>query len=301
MGRKVIFIVDVEPDEFRPKPGEWGTTDHHLPNFQRLRREWSEATAAPVHFHWFLRFDPHIRETFGRMDAVVSHCPKLLEWATAQGDAFGLHPHLLRWDAVHSRWYNEYRDRNFVQDCIFAGLQAFQEAMGCHPKVVRLGDRFYANFLPPILRKMGFELDLSQEPGQPAEATWNDPNCTDLLPDTRQLSRDPYQQDGLWHCPLTASPPLWTFHRHFPFVRRGCHNMNLVLQPRVVARTLQQELACASHRPLTMVLRSGDLGRPAARKAVDFVHSQLLRSGSLAGAQFVNALEALRFWQTHLS
>lgn len=311
----VLVIVDVEPDERQPLPGtvvSWQGFDKAWDLLSDLRPRLAAATGTPASFCWYLRMDPQIRVLHGDAEWIVHRHRRRFDTAAELGDEIGVHPHAHRWLPDRRTWRIDHGDEDWVRECIECSLDAYASAFGCPCDSHRFGDRFFSEEVVAILEQRGVRFDLSLEPGRPERARLlSDELNTGAIPDMRRCPRVPYRpargdwragggpSRSLWMVPLTtvALPgPLagaarllrsrFGRGREDPGVLSG----SLGHRPRLFDYLLRRALA---ERPshLALVLRSGDLGRPAVtlrvrenvERLVSVARRQLLRLTDPAG------------------
>ncbi|MGH8982278.1 MAG: hypothetical protein ACRDY6_00165 [Acidimicrobiia bacterium] len=217
----IVLCVDVEPFrrqvEESPEPYWHGTPE----TFDRLdgwRPLLTGATGAPVHFSWFWRADPQIEETYGSVDWGFVRYRAVLEAAVARGDEHGVHPHLFRRESS-GPWITDARDRRWIAHCVGLSLGAFEPHLGHACRLVRLGDRRMDTPTARLLNRLGLDVDLTVEPGVPAE---HEEESNGPTPDYTRARSRPYRparsnflrarrlglgRRGLVMLPLTTSSP----------------------------------------------------------------------------------------------
>lgn len=312
--RSVLFVIDVEPDarKTRPGPGGWEGTREALPLLARLRARLEDATARSVRFNWFLRLDPQIAETWGRATSIADACPDLLRTIAAHGDACGIHPHLWRWDAARADWFNDFGDRSWTAECVETSVAAFQALFGRRPDTCRFGDRWLDRDAIELMRRSRIHYDLTLEPGIPAEPVRDDRRARAWLPDYRRAPRVPYRpsdddllvpradeptEDDLWMLPVTTTPTMWRLMRCPPYVRRASRSPNLSLRASYVWPHIARELASDDPSPLVLVFRTGDVACPRFRRAFLATSERLAQAPALARCRFTDPASALAAWR----
>jgi len=71
-------------------------------------QRWSPAFRAAAHPTWFLRLDPDIERSYGRVDFAVDHHRGLVDELRAHGDPFEIHVHYHRWDERRQVVYSDH-------------------------------------------------------------------------------------------------------------------------------------------------------------------------------------------------
>jgi hypothetical protein len=311
MRRNLVLAIDVEPDARRCRSSDsWTGIAITVGELEKLRLQFSHATGVPTQFHWFLRCDPQIAQTWGRGDWLARACPGFVEAMLKAGDGTGIHPHFWQWNERHRSWRNEFQDPSWWAHCLDVSVEGHRRLAGADPAASRCGDRFFANELVDLLVARGIRYDLTLEPGVPEGPVFDDSAATALLPDYREVPRVPYQpspadyrrpsldaagQPHLWMLPLaTTNPPRAGLVRHFPFIVRTSRTMNLVLRPGLLWRHLEQLLAQpAGPAPLVLVLRAGDLSSPSFLASFRKVTGKLAAHSGLARCRFVTVETAM--------
>lgn len=306
MARSLVWLIDVEPDN-RGDVGQdpWEGSRLALPRLEHWRERWQQETGLPVQLNWFPRFDPQIETTFGRTAWLHQHCGGLLETIARQADLAGVHIHFWRWDERRRRWFNEFLDEPWLQQCIGQSVTGFQEAFGERPIAARFGDRWWSPSAAEAVRAAGILYDLSLEPGQPSRPLTDDRYATAMLPDMRNTARQPHvvetRAGTLWCLPLTMSPgDYWLPQRSFPFLRRATRPFNLVLHPRTLWRQFCDELERQTEEPLVFVVRSGDLRKPAGLDAFEFVLERVTRHPAWRLSRFLRVDTAMERYRQSL-
>jgi hypothetical protein len=307
--RRVLLLIDVEPDERKPTPGVrdgWSGTRVALPVLQELRDVLARRTCAAVRFNWFLRLDPQIRDTWDRVDHVARVVPQLADVIAAHDDASGIHPHLWRWSAADRDWYNDLEDVSWMEHCLDTAIDGHRAIFGRAPEACRFGDRWRSDAAVAALRARGIRYDLSVEPGRPDERPLGDRRARGRLPDTHAEPRVPYRASsddpargpaaGLaatWIVPVTTSSPRWQPTHEPPFVVRASVSANLALSSLLVGPLLDRELARDDPAPLVLVLRSGDLASRRRRRNVERNAARLLAHPGVARSVFTTTPDAI--------
>jgi hypothetical protein len=140
----VVLCFDVEPDEREVglEIGSWLGFERLIGRIGSLRQELATLTSRPVRFNWFLRMDPQIAESHGRVGWVAERYWDQLQGLRAAGDGIGVHPHCWRWSAERKRWIADHGDPDWVDHCIRVSFETYEAAFGEPCRLVRFGDRF---------------------------------------------------------------------------------------------------------------------------------------------------------------
>ena len=272
--RPIILTIDVEPDQRKTDArGGWEGSIRLLPQLEEHRSRLEKATGRPVQFNWFIRADPQIRIQFGGADYVAAAWPDLFKTIDQHGDYAGVHVHLWRWNRDLGVWFNDFRDPDWLAECLVTSLDGFRRIFSHRPEASRFGDHWLNQTAVHMLTANGVRYDLTIEPGRAASRVYDDPLATDLLPDFRRAPRAPYRPHAdnfliphpdsatagpLWMIPLTTSPPFWAPRARWPFVRRLSRSPNLAFPTPWIAAHLDRP----GSDPLVLAVRSGDLSQP---------------------------------------
>lgn len=297
----MLLVVDVEPDERKPRPGAddgFGGTRAALPLLEELRAALARRTGRAARLNWFLRIDPQIEQAWGRSDHVVRAVPELPDTIAARGDASGIHPHLWRWSDAHDDWLSDLDDADWMLRCLDTARDGYRAIFGHVPDACRFGDRWLSDAALAALHARGVAYDLTVEPGRPAERPYGDPHARGLLPDTHAVPRVPHRvrSEGPWIVPVTTSAPRWQPTDAPPFVVRASVSANLGRSPLLIGPLLARELSRDVVEPLVIPLRSGDLASPRRRRHVERNAARLLSHPGLARCTFTTTAEAVRIW-----
>ena len=310
VSRPFVLTVDVEPDDRRPgKDPAWDGVDLCVDWLEALRPRLAARTGAAVRFNWFLRCDPQVDAAFGAADWLFRNRGEVFRRLAAQGDSVGLHVHAWRADGS-GEWVADHGDHRWVAHCLRLGHATFTRAWGQPPRTFRFGDRFLSDGLVRLLARLGFDYDLTLEPGmRAARANVATEAATGELPDLSTVSRRPYRPSRrdfrrparwlprrLWHLPVTtgcincgsAVIPRRVEDHH------AMVHLNLALDPGWIRGILD----AAFGEPLVVsVARTGDavLAGAAARFGANLEH--LAEHPALAGTAFVTPAEAVAAWR----
>jgi hypothetical protein len=319
--RCIVFAIDAEPDGRKRIQGdEWEGTQVALRELAQLRSRIEELSQTPVRLNWFLRFDPQIEATWGRPDWVLEAWPSLIQWIERYGDFTGIHTHFWKWNDHRREWFNDFGDPGWRAECVRRGVEGYRSVFGVRPVACRMGDRWMAGDLIPVLQEQGIRYDLTVEPGIPDHPPFDDPLATAWLPDYRRAPRAPYlpsaadflvpesnpsreaMERAVWLVPLTTTePPRWVPVRRFPFLLKASRPMNLVVHPREVWAHMAREIDRACAEPLVFVLRSGDLCQPGFLANFRYIAERLGRHPGLKHCRFTGVDAAVEsFWKTQL-
>ncbi len=337
MCRSIVLAVDIEPAGRADVISADDPTGSRglritLERLGRLRELLEQRTGASAHFHWFLRGDAQIEETWGP-DWLPRGCPELIGEIAGHQDGTGIHPHVWRRHPSSGEWSNDPADPDWVAHCVELNCRHHAHVFGAAPRASRMGDHWISRELLPVLRRAGIQYDLTVEPGVPAMPFWNDPNATGSLPDFRRAPRHPYlatddplrpavmplpdapsltqeglvqeellqeqivpQRDALWMVPVSTTSPRLVLRRRYPFFERVSRPANLVMHPDQTRAHLKRELSRETTDPLVLPLRSGDLAEPAYLEAFDHILQGILLHPRLPEARFRTVEQAMQHY-----
>lgn len=193
----LVVSIDVEPDgrAIDPRtPGGWDGFNELLRVMPALRERLSAATGAPAAFTWCLRMDPQIEAGWGSATWVAEAYADELAALEAEGDALALHTHDWRWDVEHDEWTALNQDPGWDEHCVGMALEAFQRAFDRPAPVHRGGDHYLSGAMLEALRRGGVGVDLTVEPGLPAQDTFREgERMLGASPDYRAIPTEPYR------------------------------------------------------------------------------------------------------------
>ena len=260
--------------------------------------------------------DPQVEKVWGRADWTAHSLPSLLETISRHGDHPGIHVHLWKWHEERQRWYNEFNDLAWLEQCLRLSIETFAKVFGRPPVVCRFGDRWLNDDALRLEAELGIQYDLTLEPGVCDAPLFDDPLATAWLPDFRRAPRHPYrpksgsflEPDGgtgcctgcctgrPWMIPLSSTKPAFRPVRRPPYLVKSSYPANLALSPRIIGPLLDHELDRATHEPLAMVMRSGDMGQPKFRQNIERNFARLLAHQRLAQLRFTGPEAAIAAW-----
>jgi hypothetical protein len=191
-----IWRIDIEPDEHRPGPDRtpWHGFVTMVGLVEELRQRLADRSGAAVHPTWFLRLDPDIERCFGRADFVVDRYRGLMDQLRAQGDPLGIHVHFYRWDEQRQAAYSDHADVGWTTHCINVAASTFERCFGEPARRSSQGGSFLADAVVDRAIAVGIQVDVTAEPGLPAQG--DDPSfgayATAPSPDFLEFPRRPY-------------------------------------------------------------------------------------------------------------
>jgi peptidoglycan/xylan/chitin deacetylase (PgdA/CDA1 family) len=299
----ILLCFDVEPDGFFIDPARrdpWAGFEATYAFVEALRIRWQALCERPIRLNWFLRLDAQIARVYGDAAWVMQRYAREMTQLMAHGDELGLHPHPYRWDAGGGQWILDYARQPWVTECIESATRTFAAATGRAPRSFRCGDRFMNQATADVVSRLGYDYDLTLEPGHRDEALPYPPDrATGRLPDLRGVPPVPYRARtgdyrrpdpaatrGPWTVPITTAAVRPSLVRRvyqrvrYPGRRFDVWTALLSLNPAVFDRIVNAAL----ERPtpyLALVLRTGAMvdGRSPLRIAanVDLL-SRLMRA-----------------------
>lgn len=308
----ILFLIDLEPDDRKTRHDDhgWNGSNQALPALERLRNRLEARTDTRVQFNWFIRADPQIQQTWGKAEWVGDACPEILKAITRHNDYCGIHPHLWRWDARRSTWFNELSNADWTAECLHTAIEGFQRIFGRRPEACRFGDRYLNDHAVHLMKAAGIRYDLTIEPGLPDEPVTGDRLAPRPLPDYRNARREPYRPSptdflvpdpdtngscDLWMIPLTTTGPGWRLVRRPPYVVKASRSPNLALGGSCWPH-LRAQLERETDVPLVIVFRSGDWSAPRFRRSFLRTTERLAECPALAGWEFTNPEAAIARW-----
>jgi hypothetical protein len=221
----ILFCIDAEPDEFKPRVDDrsaWNHVEACLSRLEAYRERLTEATARPAAFTWAVRADPQLETIYGDSAWGLRHYRT--EWLrlAGAGDDVALHPHPQRWCETRGRWYGGQEDAEWAEHVLRTAHTDYSETLGCLPQTLRFGNRHMTTALARTAVALGFRHDLTLEPGY-AGRTSGHPNYAIAGPCPNYLDapREPYQpsrhdflvagdgegdRDGMWMIPVSTTP-----------------------------------------------------------------------------------------------
>lgn len=193
----IVVSIDVEPDgrAIDPRsPGGWDGFNELLRVMPALRERVSAATGAPAAFTWCLRMDPQIEAGWGSATWVAEAYADELAGLEAEGDSLALHTHDWRWNTEHQDWTALNEDPAWDEHCVGMALESFRRAFARTATTHRGGDHYLSAAMLEVLRREGVEVDLTVEPGLPAQDTFREGEVMlGASPDYRSIPTEPYR------------------------------------------------------------------------------------------------------------
>jgi hypothetical protein len=110
---------------------------------------------------------------------------------TRSGDELGLHTHTWRWET--EGWFADFEDPAWAEHCLTVGLDAFEASFGRPCTVHRGGDRFLSGAMLSCLDRRGVAIDLTVEPGMPAQGLPPREHSRGVTPDYQRAPTVPYR------------------------------------------------------------------------------------------------------------
>jgi len=191
-----IWRIDVEPDEIPPAsaPRPWNGFGAMVGLVRELRERLADRSGAAAHPRWFLRLDPDIERSYGRVDFAVDHHRGLVDELRAHGDPFGIHVHYHRWDERRQVVYSDHANVDWIAHCFDVAADAFKRCFGEPARRSSQGGYFLHDNVVDRAVAAGIEVDVTAEPGLRAKSA--DPSFGDYATapssDFRDFPRRPY-------------------------------------------------------------------------------------------------------------
>jgi hypothetical protein len=317
------LVVDVEPDDVAPTQratGPWLGFEAWVERVKPLRERLERATGRAVHFSWFLRMDPQVKEIYGDAAWAADAYGRQIEALRSAGDELALHPHAWRWQVDPGRWLHDLGDPGWVEACAATSFEAYERAFGEPCRSHRYGSRFISAALVGQIRQLGVHLDMTVEPGaRPLPSLDARSASTGSLPDARRAPRHPYRpaatdpmreddgdgrppNAGLWMLPLSAFDPApllprWRqVARRMRFFGQPLHRpaeLWAPTDPRGFWRLLERSLDDLQRPYLCLAVRSDALIRPHLAAAVNSKLEALPATALVKRLTFATATEAV--------
>jgi hypothetical protein len=191
-----IWRIDIEPDEFpsASASSSWSGFVAMVALLRELRQRLADRSGVAGHPTWFVRFDPDLERSYGRVDAVVDEHRGLIDELRAQHDPFGVHVHYHRWDERRNVPFSDHADLLWITHCFDAAAKTFERCFGEPVRRSSQGGYFLHERVVDRAIAAGVEVDVTAEPGLPAKAA--DPSlgayATAATSDFRFFPRRPY-------------------------------------------------------------------------------------------------------------
>jgi hypothetical protein len=276
-----------------------------LGQLRYLRQRLSEITRAPAQFSWHLRVDPQIEGSYGSANWALTRFRGELNALMSEGDELGIHPHMWRWHEGRGAWFNDYEDEDWVERCIQVSVDAFSEAFGRPPRLVRFGDHWLAQRALVLASSLGLEYDLTIERGTRGRGpSWGDRG---RMPDYRVVPAVPYRPSALSFLAQSDQEmlPIWlvpaqTYVSGLRAVLdrlrpgRFARPLNLALEPSFFCQAIRRELMRPEARVTVVVGRTGDLSRSEQRRNFESNLEILVSCENLSGFVFATPREAVQ-------
>jgi hypothetical protein len=219
----IIFCVDGENDDLSPsrdckKP--WTALERCFTELGAYRTKLEAATGARATFTWSIRADTQLAEMYGDSAWGMRTYRRQLGALAALGDDIGLHPHPQAWSETECSWIGMQHEPEWASEILRAGTTDFVDVLGMSPRTLRFGNRFMSQPLADTAAALGFQYDLSVEPGYPGrdgQEAWH--RLPGLCPDYFDIPRVPYRAahdnfrvpanddaSRLWIVPMSCAP-----------------------------------------------------------------------------------------------
>jgi len=257
-----------------------------------------------VRHSWFVRMDPQVASQGGRPDALPAAAPEVAAAIEATGDVIGLHTHAGRWDPARGVWVADHADAAWVDHCLVTSFEAYRERFGRACREHRFGDRFSSSAVFERLARLGVQVDMTPEPGQPGvRRVQLLEHSTGRIPSYVRTVRSHHRvADGsLWILPLSSADPAPALRP----ARRWLRRLRYAGQPRHRTLILERAWPSPDHfwdlaedqlargaRHLAIVMRSDLVLRPEWAGASEVLEA-LLRRPLVRRLAFVGGEEAI--------
>ncbi len=272
----LVLAIDIEPAPRHDVIGSEAEWSGFLECVKLLApwREWvREQTGNPLRVSWFLRMDDQIEQTYGSMAWIRETFGDLIEELASEGDDFGIHSHAYR--RAGDAWVQDYTDEARIGTMLDAAVAAFTDGMGSRPRAFRFGDHWLSEETLAHLEHLGFEYDLTLEPGRRGgNAPGSDAGS---FPDYTRAPREPYRprrasflqvgdaedHRGIWMLPVSMScyrrpgPPHPRFHPGHRYEQANLALSQAFMQPFI------DYLLGSDEKLISIASRTGDLSHPA--------------------------------------
>src|SRR5215470_8344063 len=245
-----IWRIDIEPDEFpSAAASSWSGFVAMVTLLRELRQRLADRLGLDGHPTWFVRFDPDLERSEGRVDAVVDKHRGLIDELLAQDDSFGIHVHYHRWDERQHVPFSDHADMEWITHCFDVSAAAFTQCFGEPVRRSSQGGYFLHERVVERAIAAGVEVDVTVEPGLPAKAA--DPSLGDYATaptsDFRSFPRQPYYPS---RAALSVPAPSRAAARPILIVPLTAYDYETALTPwrrRMVKRVLDRS---RRHLPL---------------------------------------------------
>jgi len=245
-----IWRIDIEPDEFpSAAASSWSGFVAMVTLLRELRQRLADRLGLDGHPTWFVRFDPDLERSEGRVDAVVDKHRGLIDELLAQDDSFGIHVHYHRWDERQHVPFSDHADMEWITHCFDVSAATFAQCFGEPVRRSSQGGYFLHERVVERAIAAGVEVDVTVEPGLPAKAA--DPSLGDYATaptsDFRSFPRQPYYPS---RAALSVPAPSRAAARPILIVPLTAYDYETALTPwrrRMVKRVLDRS---RRHLPL---------------------------------------------------
>jgi hypothetical protein len=218
----ILITIDCEPDARETTPGfavPWAGFERCFEAMSERREVIAARTGAPAQFCWLWRSDPQIALTYGNADWAFRTYARQIAQLRADGDEFGLHVHVWRWDSGQLRWISDCADDAWVEGCVRGGVAEYERQMGEPPRVFSMGSGWHNQASVRLIERLGVKIDLSLEPGCELDSLGPGEIGTGVMPNRMSMPDVPYRplasdflkpggegHDGIWLIPMSTGP-----------------------------------------------------------------------------------------------
>lgn len=160
----MVFACDCDPDSenisdnFRFE-GIW----KGVPKLLGELGEFEEKHEVRIPMTWNVRADMQIEQVKGAVSFCCERYFGIWSRLVKCGHEIAWHPHLWRWDKS-GRWCQEWKDKQWMTDCLNKGFEAYCASFGKKPEAVHMGWHFHDNTTMSEMDRLGIKLDYSALP-----------------------------------------------------------------------------------------------------------------------------------------
>lgn len=293
----IVFCIDCEPNEHAPERFKGEGWSHMEECFERLagcRSRLAEATGTTAALNWMVRADPQLEEVHGDSGFGLSQYADAWQALSASGDEVGLHPHPQRWSGDQSRWSGGQESVGWAEHVLQVAYEDFRRVLGRAPRTLRYGNRFMSQAVAMRAEKLGFQYELTIEPGYPGRDARSPTyplagHCPSYFEAPREPYRsathdfllpDPSRTQGMWHLPVSTAPVIEgaprsraPYHRAVSPELNQYETLHLRLDP-ALFKTAVNHLLHELGRPyLLVVIRCDMISEPNVWANIDVLCS----------------------------
>jgi hypothetical protein len=202
----MVFACDCDPDSEDSRQGfSFHGIDAGIPQLCRELERISQEKGEAIPFTWNVRADLQMERLFG---STARCCEAFLDLWTGleqRGHEIAWHPHLWR-ETATGLWTQEWRDPDWITECLTRGKEGFQNALGKAPETVHMGWCYQDDVTMSVLARLGVKIDYSALPGMISEGWELHPGVHTNKLDWLQTPRKPYFPSALDYRRPVESP-----------------------------------------------------------------------------------------------